>query len=178
MSTPVAKDMQALQEMIKTQPTLKRPLLWLELRHVEREILLCESIRDVVRVEIIASVRSVLATAVSLGMLVLIYIKLVQLAVWLEQVKTITIPLPPPLSRSAVLDLTSYIPSSTALNILSDLPRISWQTAGKGVLVIVLLVALEKTISGYQTWQRGKRLHATMEELDEEAKTLKTWLKE
>ncbi len=174
----VSKDLQSLQELFKGQPLLKKPLLWLELRHLEREKLLCESVQDAVRVEVISSIRTVLSTAVSLVFLVLIYTKLVQLAMWLEQAKSITIPLPSPIGRSVVLDLSTYIPSSTALSVLSDLPVFSWAVAWKFVLAIVLIVAIEKLVSGYQAWHRAKRLRATMDELDEELKTIKNWLKE
>lgn len=171
-----ARDLKALQDLIQAQPTLKQPLVWLELRHIEREKLLCESVQDLVRVEIIAGVRTVLSTGLSLVFLVLIYTKLVALAGWLDQAKTVTIPLPPPISRNAVLDLTNYIPSSTALDVLADLPTISWQTAWKWVAVIVAVVAVEKLVTGYQTWRQAQALRTTAAALDEEAKVLRGWL--
>jgi hypothetical protein len=175
-SEAVSRDLKALQELIQAQPTLKKPLIWLELRHIEREKLLCESVHDMVRVELVAGVRTVLSTAVSLTVLVLIYTKLVSLAGWLDQAKTVTIPLPPPINRSAVLDLTNYIPSSTALDVLADLPTVTWDMAWKWVAVIVAIVAAERLISGYQTWRRSQALRSTTTDLDEEASVLRGWL--
>lgn len=172
----ISRDLKALQDLIQAQPALKQPLVWLELRHIEREKLLCESVQDLVRVEIIAGVRTVFSTGLSLVFLVLIYTKLIALAGWLDQAKTVTIPLPPPIGRNAVLDLTNYIPSSTALDVLADLPTISWQTAWKWVAVIVTVVAVEKLVTGYQTWRQAQALRTTAAALDEEAKVLRGWL--
>lgn len=170
------RDLKALQELVQAQPAIKQPLIWLELRHVEREQLLCESVQDLVRVELVGSVRSVLSTAFSLALLFLIYSKLTQLAQWLDQARTITVPLPPPISRSAVIDLSGYIPSSTALDVLSGLPQVSWDAAWKWLALIVGIIALEKAISGYQAWRRGQALRQTAEQLAEEAKALKALL--
>jgi hypothetical protein len=175
-SETVSRDLKALQDLVQAQPSLKKPLIWLELRHIEREKLLCESVHDMVRVELVGGVRTVLSTAVSLTVLVLIYTKLVSLAGWLDQAKTVTIPLPPPINRSAVLDLTSYIPSSTALDVLADLPTVTWDMAWKWVAVIVGIVAVERLVSGLQAWRRSQALRSTSVELDEEAAVLRGWL--
>ena len=106
MSTDLpSKDLQALQDLVQAQPTLKKPLLWLELRHIEREKLLCESVQGLVRIGLVDGARSVLSTALGLGIAVLVYTKMVQLAGWLDNVRSVTIPLPPPISRNAVVDL-------------------------------------------------------------------------
>ncbi len=178
MPTPdsLTKDARALQEVIQAQPTLKKPLLWLELRHIERQKLLCDSVQGLVRVELIDGVRSVISTAFGLTLLFLVYTKMVQLAGWLENIRTVTIPLPPPIARNAVVDLSGYVPSSTAIGALADLPVISWESAIKWIALIVLIVALEKAVSGYQAWQRGRALRQTAEDLDAQAKQIRSWM--
>lgn len=176
MPEPRTQDLKALQELVKAQPTLKQPLIWLELRHIEREKLLCESVQGLVRVELLDGVRSVISTAVSLTLLVLVYTKLIQLVAWLENARSVTIPLPPPISRNAVVDLSAYIPSSTALGALSKLPDVSWQMAMKWVIAIVVIVAIEKLVTGYQAWRRAQALRNTVDELHEEAQQLRAWL--
>lgn len=172
-SEATQRDLKALQAMIEAQPTLRQPLVWLELRHIEREQLLCESVQDLVRVELVAGVRAVLSTAFSLGFLFLIYSKLIELAHWLDQARTITVPLPPPISRNAVIDLTNYIPSSTAFDVIAGLPSVSWGTAWKWLAVIVAVIALEKAITGYQAWRRAQALRTTAQQLAEHAQALK-----
>lgn len=171
-----SKDLQALQDLVQAQPTLKKPLLWLELRHIEREKLLCESVQGLVRIGLVDGARSVLSTALGLGVAVLVYTKMVQLAGWLDNVRSVTIPLPPPISRNAVVDLSGYVPSSTAIDVLASLPVISWQSAAKWIAVIVVLVAVEKAFSGYQAWRRAQALRETGEELDAQARQIRAWL--
>lgn len=175
-SESTTRDLKSLQELIQAQPGLKQPLAWLELRHIEREKLLCESVQDLVRVELIAGVRAVVSTGITLALLVLIYTKLVALAGWLDEAKTLTIPLPPPIGRNAVVDLTAYIPSSTALDVLANLPTVSWGTAWKWVIAIVAVVAIEKLVTGYQAWRQAQALRTTAALLDEEAKVIRGWL--
>lgn len=172
----IQRDLKSVQEMISAQPAAKKSFLWLEMRHLEREKLLCESVEKLVQVEIFSSVRSIVMTGASLALLVLIYSKLVQLASWIEHAGTVTIPLPPPISRDAVLNLAAYVPSSTAIGTLAKLPVIDWQIAWKWVLAIVILIAAEKAISGYQTWRRSQTLHRIAEEIQDELRTLKGWL--
>lgn len=172
----IQRDIKALQEIAAAQPATKKALLWLEIRHLERERLLCESMQDLVRVDIFSGVRSVVSTAFSLAFLVLIYTKLIELAGWLERARTVTVPLPPPISRSVVLDLSGYVPSSTAIGWFADLPVVSWQAAWKWVAVIVVIVAAEKLIAGYQTWRRAQSLRETAEHLQEEIRLLRGWL--
>lgn len=172
----IQRDVKALQEVIAGQPALKKPILWLELRHLEREKLLCESVQDLVRVEIFSGVRTVFSTGISLFFLVVIYSKLIELAGWLERARTITVPLPPPISRSVALDLSGYIPTSTTIGWLAKLPTVSWQSAWKWVLAILVIIAAEKLISGYQTWRRSQALRKTAEGLQDEMKLLKGWM--
>lgn len=172
----IQRDIKAVQELVAAQPTVKKALLWLEIRHLERERLLCESMQDLVRVEIFSGVRSVLSTAFSLTIFVLLYSKLIELAGWLERARTVTVPLPPPIARNVVLDLSGYVPSSTAIGWLADLPVIGWQTAWKWVAVIVVIVAAEKLITGYQTWRRAQSLRETAENLQEEIRLLRGWM--
>lgn len=175
-SDSMQRDLQAIKALTDAQPALKQPLIWLELRHIEREQLLCESVQNLVRVEVIEGVRSVFSTAFGLTFLVLIYSKLVELARWIDQVKTVTIPLPPPIGRNAVLDLTSYLPTSTAVDVLAGLPTVSWQTAWKWLLVIIVVVALTKLVTGYQTWRKSQALRQASQQLEEEAKALRAML--
>lgn len=174
----IQRDLKSVQEVVSASATSKKALLWLEMRHLEREKLLCESVENLVQVEIFSSVRSVVVTGASLSLLVLIYSKLVQLASWVEHAGTVTIPLPPPISRDAVLNLGAYVPSSTAISALAKLPAIDWQVAWKWVLVIVVMIAAEKAITGYQTWRRSQTLRRIADEIQEELQTLKGWLGE
>lgn len=170
------RNLKAFQEVVAAQPTLKKPLVWLQLQHLERERLLCESVQDLVRVEIFSGIRSVISTGVSLFMLVLIYTKLIELAGWLERVRTITVPLPPPISRSVALDLSGYIPSSTTIGWLAKLPAIDWQTAWKWVIAIIAIIAIEKAITEYQTWQRSQTLRKSAENIQDEMRALRAWV--
>lgn len=170
------RDLKAVQEFAAGQPAAKKAFLWLELRHLEREQLLCASVQDLVQVEIFSGVRSVLSTALGSAAAVIIYSKLVELAGWLERVRTVTVPLPPPISRNAVLDLSGYVPSSTAIGWLAKLPAIDWSSAWKWVAVIVAIVAVEKLVTGYQTWRRSQSLRQTAEGLQEEIRVIRSWL--
>lgn len=171
-----ARSVKALQEVVAAQPTLKKPLVWLQLQHLERERLLCESVQDVVRVEIFSGIRSVISTGVSLFLFTLIYSKLIELASWLEKARTITVPLPPPISRSVALDLSSYIPTSTTIGWVAKLPVIDWQTAWKWVIAIVVVIAIEKFITQYQTWRRAQALKQTAEGIQDEVRALRAWM--
>ena len=171
-----ARSLKALQDVVAAQPSLKKPLVYLQLQHLERERLLSESVQDVVRVEIFSGIRSVLSTAVGLIFLVLIYSKLVVLANWMENARTITVPLPPPINRSVALDLSGYIPSSTSIGWVAKLPAIDWQTAWKWVMVIIFVIAVEKFVSEYQTWRRAQTLRATTEAIQDEIRSLRAWM--
>lgn len=177
MSTEsTTRSIKAMQEVIAVQPTLKKPLIWLQLQHLERERLLCESVQDVVRVEIFSGIRSIFSTGVSLFLLALIYSKLVELASWLEKARSITVPLPPPISRSVALDLSGYIPTSTTIGWVAKLPVIDWQTAWKWVAVVIIVIAIEKFITQYQTWRRAQSLRQTGEMIQDEIRALKAWM--
>jgi hypothetical protein len=167
----------ALQELVKALPEpTRKPFLLVELQHRERALLLCGSVKDLVKFEVIAGIRSLVSSGFSVLFFVVLIGKLSELAAWIERSRSLSIPLPPPISRSMVVDLSGYMPSSTAIGWLAKLPAWNWQTAWHWTLAIVLVLALEKLISGYASWHKAHALRQTADALEQEAATIKRWI--
>lgn len=163
----------AIQEIEKQAPGLRKPLVVLFVQEKERMLLMLESMKDVVEVEGLALIRSFIATTFSLIAFTWLAGKIWTLLQWIERTKTIPVTLPAPFTQRFTIDLSPYIPTSTALEAVGRLPAWNQDLAWKMVIAILILLLIEKAWQASRTWYRGRMIRNQIGALKEEL----TWLK-
>lgn len=101
--------------------------------------------------------------------------ELIAMSHWYASARTLRVTVPLPVVGNKVVDLGGYIPTSTALNVVSTFPTYGVRESAYVALGVMGLLLLEKLAVTLWHARESHHLSKRLEELTQETEELKRW---
>lgn len=167
----------ALEDTLKDHPEARTPLLESEIARRECEVVLFQSHRMLLRLQLWSALQTALIAGVIIFSFGVALSGLVQVAKVVQRVETWNTTLTGNvLTRGLQREVQDLIPTSTVLAVAQQVPF--WDVRDATVLsVIVAIVILTlRIIQVISNWKASRRLKRGAQELEKELEVLRAWL--
>lgn len=167
-----------LQETLERHPEARQPLLASEIARRECEIVLLRSHRLLLRLQLWSALQTALIAGLIIFSFGVALSGLVEFAKVVQRVgawnATLTGNV---LTRGLQGQIQSLIPTSTVLNVAQAIPFWDIRDATALSLIVAFIILALRIAQGVAHWRASGRLKQGMKLLEQEVKTLKSWLR-